>query len=629
MKDTPKYPSSRRTGDVGESQSSKAPKDFKKPKKTKVIETFAVLPSAKKTIECGTISSKMLNEEYFDTLPQNYKESEVEPEAIVEEKYEYIYKVPAGYEHIKPTITEDVKLVGDYVSELETRLRKLRDTSYESIDRLMKAICTKHAISPKKLHDDFKAKHKVIPDEWIDAQTPKEKPKTQIEKVAEQLRFGKKEELTEDQKSNDRDRKIAKVEQELINLRKITLETAQGTIVHGLGQGTGSGEVNLSKMDDVIMDAVQDGDHLIWDATLGKWIPSSAVDGGGGTNGSILIRLFLLEEKLHSIEEILHEHVDDGGDHENYVGELVEMEGFTDRSLAQQINFSDHSIAYIALQEALQGDHFHYAAPLTDLVIRVEDGTQFVIPTPEDHLPILVEPELNSDYYGTAREIDFSDANLKLLSFEESNQHQVFAAEGELIFQLEDNTPIFLPTGELYGFQVDDGTDLTSSNVINWGEDITLLNQEGPHYSPSVLEPQEGNFVELEQQHTTTGYNYDPQAQYNFEKFYDFEADGDTTVFTVTQDTQRNVYQLDGIPQPTVQLPRGDIIGFDIRNLEDKESFTIFADGQEVLSSAVVRTLDDNMIMVYTGLLDPTITKMYYRHRTIRGLGWVIVITDH
>ena len=207
MKDTPKYPSSRRTGDVGETKSSRAPKNFQQPKRVKVTETITPLPSARKTIDCDSISSKILNEGFFETLPQTYRESEVEPEVIKEEKQEYIYQIPEGYEHIQPVV-EEKKPTGDYVAELETRLRKLKDTSYESIDKLMKAICIKHAISPKKLHDDFKAKHNVIPDEWIDAQTPKEKPKTAIEKVAESLRFTKKEELTEEEKGDNRDRAL-------------------------------------------------------------------------------------------------------------------------------------------------------------------------------------------------------------------------------------------------------------------------------------------------------------------------------------------------------------------------------------------------------------------------------------
>ena len=310
MKDTPKYPSSKRTGDVGKTTSSKAPKGFKQPERVKVIETITPLPSAKKTIECDAISSKILNEEFFETLPQTYQESEVKPETIKEEKEEYIYQIPEGYEHIQPVV-EEKKPVGDYVAELETRLRKLKDTSYESIDKLMKAICIKHAISPKKLHDDFKAKHNVIPDEWIDAQTPKEKPKTAIEKVAESLRFTKKEELTEEEKGDNRDRRIAQLEQELINLRKITLETAQGTIVHGLGAGSpGSGEVRINRMDDVSTPNLQDGDVLVWDAEMQKWIPGTAV----GTGASDLFnKINSMEQKILFLMSWIDNHAHSGG----------------------------------------------------------------------------------------------------------------------------------------------------------------------------------------------------------------------------------------------------------------------------------------------------------------------------
>lgn len=310
MNDTPKYPSSRRTGDVGETKSSRAPKDFQQPKRVKVAETVTPLPAAKKTIDCDSISSKILNEEFFETLPQTYRESEVEPEVIKEKKEEYIYHIPEGYEHIQPVV-EEKKPTGDYVAELETRLRKLQDTSYESIDKLMKAICIKHAISPKKLHDEFKKKHNVIPDEWIDAQTPKEKPKTAIEKVAESLRFTKKEELTEEEKGDNRDRRIAQLEQELINLRKITLETAQGTIVHGLGAGsTGSGEVRINRMDDVSVPNLEDGDVLVWDAEMQKWIPGAAVASG---TGDLLNKINSLEQNILFLMNWIDNHNHTGG----------------------------------------------------------------------------------------------------------------------------------------------------------------------------------------------------------------------------------------------------------------------------------------------------------------------------
>lgn len=55
----------------------------------------------------------------------------------------------------------------DPVSVLEEGLLSLKDISYSSIDKLMKTICKKYNITPKKLHNDFVKKHKMIPDEWI------------------------------------------------------------------------------------------------------------------------------------------------------------------------------------------------------------------------------------------------------------------------------------------------------------------------------------------------------------------------------------------------------------------------------------------------------------------------------
>jgi hypothetical protein len=55
----------------------------------------------------------------------------------------------------------------DPVSSLEKQLISLKDISYSSIDKLMRTICNSFDISPRKLHDDFVKKHKMIPDEWI------------------------------------------------------------------------------------------------------------------------------------------------------------------------------------------------------------------------------------------------------------------------------------------------------------------------------------------------------------------------------------------------------------------------------------------------------------------------------
>ena len=59
------------------------------------------------------------------------------------------------------SITEDA------VKELENGLKKLDNTSYDSIDNLMRRIMEKHNMSAKELHNAFVTRHDKTPDEWI------------------------------------------------------------------------------------------------------------------------------------------------------------------------------------------------------------------------------------------------------------------------------------------------------------------------------------------------------------------------------------------------------------------------------------------------------------------------------
>lgn len=111
----------------------------------------------------------------------------------------------------------------------------------------------------------------------------------------------------------------------------------------------------------------------------------------------------------------------------------------------------------------------------------------------------------------------------------------------------------------------------------------------------------------------------------------DTVADGDTTTFAVTIEAGRNVYELDGVPQPTVQLPRGDIIIFDLSALTSTQAneFDIFINGVILPDSAGCVRSYPNSITVNTGLIDSNLTKLYYKNRVTRGMGWLIVITDN
>lgn len=53
------------------------------------------------------------------------------------------------------------------VKELESGLKKLSDTSYDSIDNLMRRVMKKHNMTAKQLHNSFVDKHQKTPDSWI------------------------------------------------------------------------------------------------------------------------------------------------------------------------------------------------------------------------------------------------------------------------------------------------------------------------------------------------------------------------------------------------------------------------------------------------------------------------------
>ena len=52
------------------------------------------------------------------------------------------------------------------VDELEKGLMELGAITYKSVDELMQGISKRNNISPTLLHNQFKAKHLTIPDDW-------------------------------------------------------------------------------------------------------------------------------------------------------------------------------------------------------------------------------------------------------------------------------------------------------------------------------------------------------------------------------------------------------------------------------------------------------------------------------
>tara|TARA_R110002050_G_scaffold66762_1_gene144652 strand:+ start:1673 stop:2734 length:1062 start_codon:yes stop_codon:yes gene_type:complete len=107
--------------------------------------------------------------------------------------------------------------------------------------------------------------------------------------------------------------------------------------------------------------------------------------------------------------------------------------------------------------------------------------------------------------------------------------------------------------------------------------------------------------------------------------FIDENGDSSTTTFGVTLDPERGVYALDGIPQPTVQVPRGDIIKFNISALSSPTEFKIYKNGTQLTQGVSYGATE---VTVDTGNIPAATTKIFYRNSLTSGLGWIIEVTD-
>jgi len=67
----------------------------------------------------------------------------------------------------KTQVKEHCGCENDAVKDLEFGLKKLHNTSYNSIDKLMRQIMKKHDMTAKQLHNSFVKKHNKTPDDWI------------------------------------------------------------------------------------------------------------------------------------------------------------------------------------------------------------------------------------------------------------------------------------------------------------------------------------------------------------------------------------------------------------------------------------------------------------------------------
>ena len=107
--------------------------------------------------------------------------------------------------------------------------------------------------------------------------------------------------------------------------------------------------------------------------------------------------------------------------------------------------------------------------------------------------------------------------------------------------------------------------------------------------------------------------------------FTDSIADGSTTTFVVTLDSERGVYAPEGVPQPTVQVPRGDIIVFDVSGLPIPAHFRIY-DGDTELSTGVVYATGS--VTLRTSQIPVNLSRINYRNSLTPGLGWIIEVVN-
>ena len=183
------------------------------------------------------------------------------------------------------------------VKILETELLNLKNTSYKSIDRLMKGICSEHNITPLQLHNGFKEKHGVIPDEWVKQQKEevdttnwrddykpieietediiKPEPlqssesKVDINENIEKSKQILEKLIPEEEKIEEgQDEEIRRLKREMDQLRKMVYESVRTATAQG-----GGGEVRLEFLDDVDRNTAKtDGFYLKYDENSDKWV---------------------------------------------------------------------------------------------------------------------------------------------------------------------------------------------------------------------------------------------------------------------------------------------------------------------------------------------------------------------
>lgn len=231
----------------------------------------------------------------FSSLSEEKKKLKIEEEKRQKEKEELTHKAKI-FEKFLYSENSKEKNHSDAVKVLEKELLNLKNTSYKSIDRLMKGICSDYDITPKQLHDKFKEKHNLIPDEWVKQKNEEFDYSSDISDIVpdeiENTSIIESESLDEEELSNnikksieileqlnpeeeenvsDSENEIIKLKREMEQLRKMVYESVRTATSQG-----GGGEVRLEFLDDVDRESAKsNGKLLSYNSSTGKFIGTS------------------------------------------------------------------------------------------------------------------------------------------------------------------------------------------------------------------------------------------------------------------------------------------------------------------------------------------------------------------
>ena len=238
-----------------------------------------------------------------------------------------------------------------------------------------------------------------------------------------------------------------------------------------------------------------------------------------------------------------------------------------------------------------------------------------------------IDTQFGADYIVNVYKGDPNAGGVKLsASGSGSNDTWFFDYSAGVLNFNGSNVPAGVDSDNIYivGYRYIGATGVSQNSVANT---LASLQAEITHMTTKIVSIDERcDIVDglphlvlaLEDNTPTTAASDDPI-------FVDNIADGSTTTFEVTLDAERGVYSLEGIPQPTVQVPRGDIVVFDVSALPIPAHFRIY-EGSTELSVGVSYAADT--VTVTTSQIAVNTTRLNYRNSQTPGLGWIIEIVN-